>query len=372
VKEKMGEDLYLKGVVLAAIFLFIGASVVLSVMGDNSTFGNTIYVDDDAEPSWYDSTHVKTIQAGIDNVSIGDTVYVYSGTYYENVVVDKTINLVGENRDSTVIDGTGFGDVVQLTAHEVSISEFTNQNSGNFKLGECNAGLEVCSCFNTISWNNISDNNDVGIYFLFDQATDNNIISNNIITSNNRFGIYLLDSSYNIINGNCIANNFHGILVGSGTIPKLRGYNWDDPHSNNITGNTIINNYWCGIIISHSYDNYIFENNLTNNEIGIHVEGYYYGSCNNSIYQNNLINNEKGIKLYGLYGGACNNKIYRNNFINNKISSFFEGCNNEWNKNYWDRPRFFPMPIFGMMSSGSISIPWVNFDWYPAQELYKM
>jgi hypothetical protein len=147
VKEKMGEGLYLKGVVLAAIFLFIGASVVLSVMGDNSTFGNTIYVDDDAEPSWYDSTHVKTIQAGIDNVSIGDTVYVYSGTYYENVVVDKTINLVGENRDSTVIDGTGFGDVVQLTAHEVSISEFTIQNSGNFKLGECNAGLEVCSCF---------------------------------------------------------------------------------------------------------------------------------------------------------------------------------------------------------------------------------
>jgi len=368
----MGKDPYLKGVVLAVIFLFIGANIVLSVMGDNSTFGNTIYVDDDADQSWYDATHVKTVQEGIDNVSIGDTVYVYSGTYYENVVVNKTINLVGENRDSTVIDGTGFGDVVQLAARSVNISEFTIQNSGNFNLRECNAGLEVRSCFNTISRNNISNNNDVGIYFLFDQVTDNNIITNNIVTSNNRFGIYLLDSSNGIINGNYIANNLHGILVGSGTIPEICRYSWDDPHSNNIKSNTIMNNDRCGIIISHSYDNYIFENNLTNNEIGIQVEGYYYGSCNNSIYQNNLINNEKGIQLYGLCGGACNNKIYQNNFINNKISSFFGGCNNEWNKNYWDRPRFFPMPIFGMMQSGSISIPWVNFDWDPSRELYKI
>ena len=209
-----------KALVLAVIVLFIGANAVLSVMGDNSTFGNTIYVDDDADPSWYNATHVKTIQEGIDDVSIGDTVYVYSGTYYENVVVDKTINLVGENRDSTVIDGTGFGDVVQLTAREVSISEFTIQNSGNFKPGECNSGLEVCSCFNTISWNNISNNNDVGIYFLFDQATDNNIVSNNIITRNNRFGMYLLDSSHGIINGNYIANNFHGILVWKRYYPR--------------------------------------------------------------------------------------------------------------------------------------------------------
>ena len=341
-------------------------------MGDNSTFGNTIYVDDDADPSWYDTKHVKTIQEGIDAASIGNTVYVYSGTYYENIVVNKTINLIGESRENTVIDGTGFGDVVQLTACSVNISEFTIQNSGNLEPGEYNAGLEVRSCFNTISRNNISNNNDVGIYFLFDQVTDSNIISNNIVSSNSRFGVYLLDSSYCIINGNYIINNFHGVLVGSGTVPEICRYNWDDPHSNNISGNVIMNKDGCGIIVSHSYENNIFENDITSNKMGICVEGYYYGSCNNSIYQNNLINNEKGIHLYGLCGGACNNKIYQNNFINNKISSFFGGCNNKWNQNYWDRPRFFPTPIFGMMSLGSRSIPWVNFDWYPAQELYKI
>jgi hypothetical protein len=41
-----------------------------------------VYVDDDADPSWYDATHVRTIQEGIDNATVGDTVFVYNGTYF--------------------------------------------------------------------------------------------------------------------------------------------------------------------------------------------------------------------------------------------------------------------------------------------------
>ena len=37
-----------------------------------------IYVDDDADPDWYDATHVKTIQEGIDNATSGQTIYVYA------------------------------------------------------------------------------------------------------------------------------------------------------------------------------------------------------------------------------------------------------------------------------------------------------
>jgi hypothetical protein len=38
---------------------------------------NTIYVDDDAAPDWYDEFHVKTIQEAIDNAGSGDNVFIF-------------------------------------------------------------------------------------------------------------------------------------------------------------------------------------------------------------------------------------------------------------------------------------------------------
>ncbi|GAJ12478.1 unnamed protein product, partial [marine sediment metagenome] len=69
----------------------------LSIVIDDSSAvlaGNTTYVDDDADSSWYNATQVKTIQEGVANSTAGDTVYVYNGTYYENVEVDATILIV--------------------------------------------------------------------------------------------------------------------------------------------------------------------------------------------------------------------------------------------------------------------------------------
>ena len=36
---------------------------------------------------------IRTIQSAIDAAHSGDTVFVYNGVYYENVVIDKTITL---------------------------------------------------------------------------------------------------------------------------------------------------------------------------------------------------------------------------------------------------------------------------------------
>ena len=66
---------------------------------------NLVYVDDDAESTWYDHTHVRTIQEGINNASNGDTVFVYNGLYPENIIVNKTIDLSGEEKENTVIFG---------------------------------------------------------------------------------------------------------------------------------------------------------------------------------------------------------------------------------------------------------------------------
>ena len=47
-----------------------------------------------------------SIQDAIDNAVDGDTIFVKRGTYVENPVVDKSVSLVGEDRDATVIDVT--------------------------------------------------------------------------------------------------------------------------------------------------------------------------------------------------------------------------------------------------------------------------
>jgi len=43
-----------------------------------------------------------TIQGAVNAAGIGDTIFVRSGTYRGEVVINKTVSLVGENKQSTI------------------------------------------------------------------------------------------------------------------------------------------------------------------------------------------------------------------------------------------------------------------------------
>jgi len=51
--------IFTKVSVFAVIVLFIGAVFVPSISSDEPVSKGTIYVDDDADSSWYDATHLK-------------------------------------------------------------------------------------------------------------------------------------------------------------------------------------------------------------------------------------------------------------------------------------------------------------------------
>lgn len=244
----------------------------------NRAVPEIVYVDDKYTPatSGWGYDHFDTIQDGIDAVG-RSTVYVYNGTYNEHIIVNKSINLIGEDKDTTIIDGIKeSGDAVFIDADWVNISGFTIQNIGG---GD---GIRINSKYNTISGNTISNN-----YCGISSSSSNNNILNNTISSNREFGIYLWFSN------------------------------------NNIIGNTISSNRESGILLYYSSDNNISGNNISNNEYGMRV----YASSNNTISENTINSNPwRGISLPL---SSSDNLIY-NNYFNNTNNAYDDG-NNIWN-----------------------------------------
>ncbi len=170
--------------------------------------GDTLYVGGSG-PGNYTS-----IQGAIDDAEDGDTVFVYddSSPYYENVVMDKSIMLIGEDKNTTIIDGNETGDVIKVTADNVSISNFTITNSGwgDPLTGSGEAGIHVYSDYNNIYENNITRNNCKGI--ILDDSSNNNISKNKVI-SNKQGGLILLNSDNNNIYRNSIDDNSFGLYI---------------------------------------------------------------------------------------------------------------------------------------------------------------
>ena len=164
--------------------------------------GNTLYVGGSG-PNNYSS-----IQSAIDNASTDDTVFVYddSSPYYEHVKINKRINLIGEDKNNTVIDGNfSGGAIVKINAGGVFISGFTIQNSGHHPPSLVGIGVSIASDGNHIIGNIIRNNWD-GISL----SHSNNIIEENSII-HNTYGVDIFDwdKCYfnNVITGNFIAHN---------------------------------------------------------------------------------------------------------------------------------------------------------------------
>jgi len=83
-----------------------------------------IIVDDDGEADF------DIIQEAIDNATSGDMIFVRAGIYFEHVIVNKSVSLVGEERDSTIVDGNGTDSVISITANYVRIKGFTVKRGG--------------------------------------------------------------------------------------------------------------------------------------------------------------------------------------------------------------------------------------------------
>ena len=130
---------------------------------------SVVYVDDDfnsSTPGWQYNAF-DSIQDGIDACKEGGMVYVYEGTYYENVVINKSINLIGYD---AIIHGNNTA--ISVKASWVNISNFTI--IGNYGIYLSSNNSRICRC-NFL-------NNTIGIYSF--NSNNNKIYLNNFIGSN--------------------------------------------------------------------------------------------------------------------------------------------------------------------------------------------
>jgi parallel beta-helix repeat protein len=411
----MKQRIICKGLAVAIIILFIGVGIQPAIADivkepyKPLSKGNILYVGGTGEGNY------TKIQDAINNASDGDTVFVYddSSPYIEQLSIYNAINLIGENKYTTIIDGQFKGNTVYIHGDGCLISGFTIRfckSSGNefdYAVLKITLSNSVIIRNNIIKIGKIDYNDWTSAIELFKSTQC--IIQNNIIYEDDyegrTLGVLLHDgSSYTIVSGNDISNYTAGIAVWNLTLGN--NYNvisenhihhcnagidmaWDN--YNKILNNIIEYNSRNGIYFDYSNFNEISENIISNNGKGYE---FYCGIMltsfsNNNYISYNIISNNNPTGIFIIYG--YENTITRNNFIDNWGKSgtkerWWGGayfCNrieqwkllrlNHWKKNYWsDHYGIFPKAIHGDYEIIVFLIPWIGFDWRPAFKPYDI
>jgi parallel beta-helix repeat protein len=212
------------------------------------------------------------IQDALDNATDGYRIFVYNGTYYENLTINHRIDLFGEDRSITIINGNRTDTVITVNANNVNISHFTITNGSTLE----NTSIIQINGENSIITDNIIS---YGYYGINLNNSDNHLIYDNVIRNNSVDGIRLNRSDNNVnISFNTITKNKNGIYL----------YSSD---GNNIYNNEIQNNNRSGIFLNNTCQNNIIRNNNAsqNGNHGIYLNDYsdYQTLSYNQIYYNN-------------------------------------------------------------------------------------
>ena len=284
------------------------------------------YVDDDYDdstPGWH-IDHFDKIQDAIDNASESDRIIVYEGIYNENIIINKTsLNVFGEDKSLSIIDGGDSGNVVSIYNASVDISSFTIRDSGS---SSTNAGIYVSASSCTIV-DNIITSGKHGIYV---DNSNSHVIYVNTISSNTGDGIYLNNSDSCSITYNTITGNSNGIFLyssSSNTISsnpsiKQNSINGiflnESCTSNTISSNNISSNTKNGIYLNnHCNNNPISSNDVySNGGCGIRIEN---SSLNLGIASNTIISNTN----YGIMIVGSTNKVDANTIAKNGKHGLF-------------------------------------------------
>jgi len=288
-----------------AATVFVSALLLSAILGAELTMP--------VNASIYHVYPGESIQEAINSAQSGDTVFVHEGTYSEQVSVNKSLALIGENANTTIIKG-----VYARNASNVKICGFTirqrirgiNLNgcntiivSGNIVTGNTQYGIFLVNSGNiTISGNIVLNNGIRGIYLRY---SNNNTVTNNTVSKHSQYGILLYSSSNNVVSDNMVSNSdYYGI--------------WLHVGSHNIFNDNVISNNTHGLNLLYASYNTLRNNIVINNGVGF----WLYISPNNEIYHNSIINNTNQAHDYS----ASSNYWYHPTLLEGNFWSDYAGA----------------------------------------------
>lgn len=303
-----------KWLTVGIILLFMATGLLPAIAqntkkSQSPSRGSWLYVGG-SEPGNY-----RRIQDAIDNASDGDTVFVYQGSYYENIKITKSITVLGENANTTrIIDNTSESYGIHIYSlgipPSVMIAGFTiiiDQNPTTGGDGIHVTEAQYCEIRNnTIIADKVTIGQGIEIRF----SSHFKVVNNSI---KNLYGFYIMQSS--------------DITISKNTFVDIPGVLTMDYCNNctlmyNVIKKSITTIPWPWVVELSMIDNCTFS---FNNFLNRHFQMY--------VYYNEL------------------------------------SAKNTWYQNYWGRPRVLPKPIFGHVLIGDgpfpQAIPWFYFDVRP-------
>jgi len=257
--------------------------------------------------------------------------------YHENLVINKTLSLLGEDKTSTIIDGNQKWTVVEVVADGVVLNGFTIQNSSRSQ----GAG---------------------GI--LLNHSSQCNV-SGNIIIHNAPAGLTLWNDSHNnLIERNMIA--YSGIVlpgwIEGNAIAVI------DSNNNTINDNTLMYSINCGIDVENSNNVTIQFNTIKNQNDDVGIRLSY--SDNTIIRSNTIEENALGLYLWYSNDSAIFRNIYNNDTVQHVLSEHSVGT--VWDDgiqgNYWDNYIGFDDGNDSRVMGdgvGDTDLPHLGIDTYP-------
>ena len=310
------------------------------MIGGNSVAGirNIFYVGE--------GENYTRIQDAIDNASDGDVIIVKNGTYYEDLFINKSLEIIGEGA-KIITNG------IILKAPNIKIKNFSiegyKKGIGLICYGN-GAQIEKNKIYffnrsifvigkDCLIRGNLIKNNEYGIWL---NKTNGRIEKN--IFMNNWFGVWEeYTNNVDVVKNNFSFNEWYGL--------------WVEGKNGKIKNNEFYKN-WYSIYLYNSRNFTIINNTIFGNMHGLQ----FVNSSYNFITKNTIKKNEH----YGIYFGWRSqfNKIFSNNFIENAMNARDDAITNKWKGNYWDDYIGIKLKILYLLHF-PYYIPKFSFDWHP-------